>query len=250
MSPIERAILRQQLGRLGHNALKMLERELMPRCCVFCGVTANHDERFVCAGCHADLPWIKRSCPLCALQIPGDSDVLCASCQIHPPRVMAAIAPLEYAFPVDAAIKAVKFHRQLHYLPAFADILCEAAARLPADIDAILPVPLHRWRQARRGFNQARELAIPLHKKLSAPLLKDVVRNRATPPQSGLGALERASNMKTAFRVNGRITARHVLIVDDVVTTGATCHALTSLLQKHGVARISVLSLARASRPF
>ena len=231
-------------------SLNTIEAALMPRRCVFCGVLANDDERFVCNACTRDLPWISHSCHYCALPIPGPlpPGVPCASCQLEPPLLTAAVAPLHYSFPVDAAIKAFKFHRKLNYQPAFSDILLGAAASLPAGIDAVLPVPLYRWRRIRRGFNQAEELAGPIGKAMSLETLSNVARVAPTPYQSGLNAAERRRNLRSAFRVTARINALHVLIIDDVITTGETCRQLARVLLDNGVAKVSALALARASK--
>ncbi len=231
-------------------SIEAIETALMPRRCVFCGVIARDDERFICGGCSRDLPWIAHSCPYCAVPISGPlpPGVPCASCQLEPLLLTAAVAPLHYSFPVDAAIKAFKFHRKLNYQPAFSDILLAASARLPAGIDALLPVPLYRWRRIRRGFNQAKELAAPVAEAMSLDMLNNVSRITPTPYQSGLNAIERRRNLKKAFRVRGRTSARHVLIIDDVITTGETCRQLARVLQGNGVAKVSVLALARASK--
>ena len=231
-------------------SINAIESALMPRRCVFCGVIARDDERFICDGCTRDLPWIAHSCQYCALPIAGalPPGVPCADCQLEPPLLTAAVAPLHYSFPVDTAIKAFKFHRKLHYQPAFSDILMSVSARLPAGIDALLPVPLHRWRRVRRGFNQAAELAAPVGKAMSLETLKNVARVSPTPYQSGLNAAARRRNLKSAFHVKGRIGARHVLIVDDVITTGETCRQLARVLLDNGAAKVSVLALARASK--
>ena len=233
-----------------HRLVTSIEAALMPRRCVFCGLVVHDDGRFACSDCNADLPWIKNSCRFCALPLADASPegVPCADCQRDPSPFTAALAPLHYSFPIDAAIKAFKFHRKLHYQPAFSDILLRAATRLPADIDAVLPVPLHRWRRMRRGFNQAAELASPVHKQLQLPLLDNVVRARPTPYQSGLDAAQRRRNLTSVFCVRGRISARHVLIIDDVITTGETCRQLATALFDSGVAKVSVLAVARASK--
>lgn len=231
-------------------SLNAIETALMPRRCVFCGVLAHDDERYICNACTRDLPWISHSCHYCALPIPGPlpTGVPCASCQLEPPLLTAAVAPLHYSFPVDAAIKAFKFHRKLNYQPAFSDILLGAAASLPAGIDALLPVPLYRWRRIRRGFNQAEELAGPIGKAMSLETLSNVARVAPTPYQSGLNAAERRRNLRSAFRVTARINALHVLIIDDVITTGETCRQLARVLLDNGVAKVSALALARASK--
>jgi len=156
------------------------------------------------------------------------------------------VAPLAYEFPVDAAIKALKFRRRLEYVPAFAEILCRAATDLPADIDAVLAVPLHWRRRWFRGFNQALEIARPVADRLGVPVLWAVFRKRATPPQSGLKSRERIRNLRGAFAVRGVLRCRHVLIVDDVITTGTTSRSLAMVLRRSGVKKVSMLAVARA----
>ncbi|MDH5619375.1 MAG: hypothetical protein OEZ11_12125, partial [Gammaproteobacteria bacterium] len=153
--------------------LRAFENAVMPRRCVFCGLRTRAPERFICAGCAGDLPTIASPPP------PESSPLTCD------------IAPLAYAFPIDAAIKALKFRRRLYYAPAFADLLCAAADGLPGDIDSVQPVPLHWRRRWSRGFNQAVEIAIPVARRLRVPLIGNVRRKRATPFQSGLSAKER-----------------------------------------------------------
>lgn len=158
------------------------------------------------------------------------------------------VAPLAYEFPVDAALKALKFKRRLYYAPAFGGLLDEAMRFLPDDVDALLPVPLHWRRHAFRGFNQALEISKVIRQRRKLPLVTGVVRHRATRSQTGLAAGERRTNLRHAFRVKTSTTARHVLIVDDVVTTGATTRQLATCLLESGVEKVSVLAVARAAQ--
>ena len=199
-----------------------LGRVLWPVRCVFCGRAQPSP---VCRSCHADLPWVE---PCFRLE-----------------PFAAAAAPLAYAFPVDAAIRRFKFHRRLFYTPAFAGLMRPAVGLLPDEIDAVLPVPLHWRRQALRGFNQAAEIANPVCRQAGLPLVNGVSRSRHTPYQSGLSAGRRQRNLRNAFRVRGEIAYRHVLIVDDVITTGATCRQLARVLLDAGVPAVSVLAIAR-----
>lgn len=230
---------------LGRN----LRSEMLPHVCVFCGTRCRVDAVPICAPCERDLPWIESACGRCANPVATalPQGVNCVDCQKQPPPFEAAIAPLRYTFPVDAAIKAMKFKRKLHYVPAFADVLVRAMQKLPSDADAILPVPLHWRRQAFRGFNQAIELSRLIQKRTGIPILRNVIRSRATPSQSGLNARLRRRNLQAAFSVRGAIAAQHVTIVDDVVTTGETCRQLAAIALEAGAARISVLAIARAS---
>ncbi len=201
---------------------------LMPLRCVFCGEPTRDDERYVCADCCDDLPWIESPPPAKASLFEAE------------------IRPLAYAFPVDAAIKALKFGRKLFYGPALAQLLLPACERLPDEVDAVLPVPLHWRRKWWRGFNQAREIALPIAKHLGLPIIEPVRRRRATPPQSGLDAHTRVRNLRHAFELARPVRAAHVLVVDDVITTGTTIRELARVLRHSGVPRVSALAVAKA----
>ena len=204
---------------------------LAPPSCAFCGTPSVAAEKNICAGCFQDLPW---NVPAI---LPADG------------IFERKIAMLHYAFPVDVAIKALKFDRKLFYAPALAEVLCVAAPMLPSDIDAILPVPLHWRRKTVRGFNQATELAKPVAKALGVPIVRSVKRRRATPFQSGLDVPARASNLRQAFVMSSVTRYRHVLIVDDIVTTGATIESVANVLLAAGVGKVSALAVARAGTP-
>lgn len=199
---------------------------MWPVSCVFCA-SRQRGKAPVCEGCFDDLPW---------------SDA--ASATMAP--LTTIVTPLEYAFPIDAAIKAMKFNRRLFYVPALAHLLMQGAARLPGDIDALLPMPLHWRRHALRGFNQAAEIARPIRKAVGLPVVTNVGRCRSTPYQSGLTAAQRRRNLTSAFVANGSVDHRHVLIVDDVITTGETCRQLAITLLAAGAEKVSALAVARA----
>jgi ComF family protein len=202
-----------------------LERVMWPPRCVFCGQAQRAP---VCRPCHADLPWVE------------------ARFELEP--FAAAFAPLAYAFPIDAAVRRFKFHRRLFYAPAFAYLLRQTIGMLPEDIDAVLPVPLHWRRQALRGFNQAAEIARSVCRQTGLPAVNRISRSRNTPYQSGLSAGHRQRNLRNAFRVRGTVACRHVLIVDDVITTGATCRQVAKTLFDAGVPAVSALAIARVVR--
>jgi ComF family protein len=207
--------------------LRRLGEILLPASCVFCGSPCGVHQDRICAGCFDDLPW--RTSLL----------------EENQPHFEVLAALFDYEFPVDAALKALKFRRRLDYVPAFAALLSSVRYELPSDIDALLPVPLHWRRHAQRGFNQAVELSRELCRQNDWPLLCNIRRHKATSYQSGLEADARNRNLRGAFVARGRITARHVLIIDDVITTGATCRELAAVAVAAGVAKVSVLAVAR-----
>lgn len=243
-----RKILRGCHSRIA-GVLRQLDDSIMPLRCVFCGTQTDRSEGRICSGCRRDLPWISNACARCAapLAVKLPPGVYCAACQSRPSPIQATVAPLLYEFPVDAGLKALKFGRRLHYAPAFGELLTAAMPRLAADIDALLPVPLHWRRQAYRGFNQALELCRPLARDFALPIMTSVERRRATPFQSGLAAVQRRENLRQAFLVHKTYGFRHVLVVDDVVTTGETTRQLGTALIMRGVRKVSVLAVARAA---
>lgn len=242
------AALKQAAGDASRRFAMRLLHEVIPWACVFCGEVGAPDGGAICAACFGDLPWLGAACTCCAMPLGNRpaAGACCGSCLADPPPFERAVVALHYAFPVDAAIKRFKFNGRLHYSPALAEILLSVADDLPTDVDALLPVPLHRWRQMRRGFNQATELARPVARHLGVPLVGNVRRAVATPYQSGLDARQRRRNLASAFAVRGAVGAKHVAIVDDVVTTGATCRQLAAAMLQRDVEKVSVLALARA----
>lgn len=231
-------------------ALRLLRadlRMLLAGSCVLCG--GRCATRHFCASCRRALPWIGIACPRCGqpLARPLPDGLPCADCLQHPPPFSSARAPLHYRFPVDSALKALKFNGRLCYAPAFAGLMAAELVHLP-QVDALLPVPLHWRRHAMRGFNQALELARPLARATGLPVLTITRRLRHTRPQAGLSAVERRRNLRRAFAVTRPPGCRHPLIIDDVVTTGETCAQLARALKGAGCEEVSVLAAARASK--
>ena len=204
---------------------RSIEQIVAPNACAFCGVELHGRAPPVCAGCYGDLPWL--------------------GARFHLDPLVTALARLEYAFPVDAAIKRLKFQRKLFYAPAFTYLLSSSLRDLPDDVDALLPIPLHWRRMAFRGFNQANEISRGIARATGLPIVNNVSRIRHTPYQSGLSAAQRKRNLKHAFRVRGSVDYDHILVVDDVITTGETCRELARALLGAGANKVSALAIAR-----
>lgn len=229
-------LVREKIGRL-----------LSPRLCVLCRMESPG--RYICSGCEVDLPWLDVACPGCAEPLPQRlaEGVTCAACQQRPPVFDRALAPLRYAFPVDCALKALKFNRRLYYAQAFAAILLPHVFAMRDAIDTLMPVPLHHSRHAMRGFNQATEICRSIALATGLPIDTSVVRTRNTPAQAGLDLETRRRNLHGAFRARKKIRGQRPLIIDDVMTTGETCSQLAAALKQAGATRISVIAIARAS---
>ncbi|MEM1262433.1 MAG: ComF family protein [Pseudomonadota bacterium] len=218
---------------------------LLPAMCLLCrqvGVGTS-----LCAACVADLPRLPAACPVCASAI-ADAAALCGRCQRRLPPYTQLIAPLDYAFPVDGLLRRLKFHRELALAEPLAGVM--AAAVLDADIecDVVVPVPLHWRRLIWRGFNQAQCLAEPLAAAIDRPMrARALVRTRATRAQSALPRSARRRNVVGVFSADARVVnGRHCLLVDDVVTSGATITVATEALLAAGARSVTVACVARA----
>jgi ComF family protein len=213
--------------------------------CVVCGERGS-EGRDLCAACHAALPWHGPACVRCALPLPQAG--MCGNCLQHPPALDATQAAFDYAFPLDRLLPRLKFHGDFAAGRVLAQAMAERGALLPRP-DAMVPVPLHRARLRQRGYDQALELATPLAHALRLPLLANALqRRKTTTAQSRLDAAARQRNLRDAFVVAGSTTLpAHVVLVDDVMTTGATLHAAARALRKAGVQRVDAWVCARVA---
>jgi ComF family protein len=179
----------------------------------------------------------------------------CAACLREPPRFACARAAIGYDGASRALVLGYKHGDRLHAVPAFARWMAAAGRELLVDADIVAPVPLHWTRLAWRRFNQAALLAQSVARLAERRCVPDLlVRRRRTASQGEYGRLERRRNVRAAFAVprrhRDRIAAARIVIVDDVLTTGATVEACAEALTAAGAMRVSVLTLARVLRPF
>ncbi|PJB10330.1 MAG: amidophosphoribosyltransferase, partial [Gammaproteobacteria bacterium CG_4_9_14_3_um_filter_38_9] len=176
--------------------------------------------------------------------------LLCTSCITSPPPFHRTIALFHYTGPIVSLIWKLKFQNDLKIARLFAQHWIDyfnhfdSHNTLP---DLIMPVPLHFSRLKQRGFNQSLEIAKPIGKYFHIPIdTRACIKIKNTEPQSSLSAQKRKGNLKNAFGLSRPIDAKHVAILDDVMTTGNTVSEIASLLQKTGVEKIDVWCCARA----
>lgn len=226
------------------NIWSRIAHTFLPPVCALCGAPGLG--RFdLCAGCAADLPRIRSACLRCGL--PLAADAVCGRCLRQPPCYEALRAPYLYAPPLAPLITGLKFGNRLYHARLLGQLLEAGIEPAGASPDCLLPVPLHPTRLRERGFNQAVEIARPIAARLQVPLDRHSVRrNRMTGAQSSLPARRRGANVRGAFTVTGGCPGRHVVIVDDVVTTGHTVNELARTLRRSGVLRVEVWAVARA----
>jgi len=234
------------LRRAANHVLRLL---LAPPCTVCGEVLDTPLEGGICSECWTRVvrvrpPWCARCGDLVAA---GRPDGLCRRCRVHPPAFDIARSAAVYEGTLRVMIQAFKFDRQRWLAGPLGSLLDDCSLPLRAGIDAVVPVPQHPWRGLTRGFNPADDLAA----RLGAPVWRVLVRTRLGRPQRGEPAGLRQANVRAAFRATTRTSRRRplagttVLLVDDVMTTGATLDACSRALRAAGVRSVRAATVAR-----
>ncbi|MGA2887941.1 MAG: ComF family protein [Terracidiphilus sp.] len=242
---------------------------LVPASCVLCGSPLPHLSSVpICRVCWTEFP--VHSGPLCArcgdtLDAPvlagPSSSGLCRVCRMAPPPFERAVAYGPYRDVMRAAIHALKYDQLEPVARGLSRMLAQAIAQLADEAPAemlVVPVPLHRSKYSERGFNQARLLAVhaiaalrKTHPKWRLKLASTtLMRLRATESQAGLTSRQRRLNVRGAFTVSdpAEVVLKHILVIDDIFTTGSTARATGKALIDAGAASVWVATLARAGR--
>ncbi|MFI5178252.1 MAG: ComF family protein [Vicinamibacterales bacterium] len=240
---------------LAHVALltasNTIVRTLLAPTCAACGGLLLHPlEGPVCAGCWRALPRLTPPwCVRCGDALPARlAGPHCVRCRRHESALALSRSAGVYDGSLRQIIHAFKYGGRRVLGARLARLMREAGVDLLAGADAVIPVPLHPWRALGRGFNQADDLA----RGLGRPVWRVLRRTRHGPPQAALPAAERQGNVDRAYALRlspwseRRLLNRSVVLVDDVMTTGATLEACARVLAAAGVRRVTALTAARA----
>lgn len=206
---------------------------LLPPRCVLCGDRGQPPCLDLCRACEAGLPGA--SAPV------GHGPAPLRRCH----------APFDYAHPLDHLVHALKYRGQLAVGRVLGTLLGErvAALDLQADVDVLLPVPLHPLRHGGRGFNQSAEIGHWIARRLDLPLAPRLAhRRRDTRPQVGLAVADRRTNLAGAFAASPTARGLRIALVDDVTTTGRTLQELAAALLEAGAESVEGWCVARADR--
>jgi ComF family protein len=192
------------------------------------------------------------SCGLPFDNFDNDSGHLCGTCIRQTPPYNCARSFGYYSGELSGLIQGLKFHNRRNLVEFLVSLLADAFFEtwVRDDFDLIVPVPLHKKRKRRRGYNQSALLAQSLALRLAIPQTRALERIRATPPQVGLSDSQRIKNVRNAFRAENpqQLKEKRILLIDDVMTTGATAASATKALLDGGAAKVSVLTVARADK--
>ncbi|MFB9886557.1 ComF family protein [Balneatrix alpica] len=215
--------------------------------CPLCGL---HHGTPLCSGCLEDLPWNGHSCRSCALPLPR-GEQLCGQCLQQPWPFQLSWCGFRYELPLAQLISRFKYQADFHAGKLLVQLLLTAWPHSQPKPAVLLPVPMHTERLRQRGFNHSQWLATQLGQAWQIPVLSDrLQRQRLTPTQQGLSARQRRRNLQQAFLLEGSLPDLPIALVDDVLTTGATAHALARLIHsKQSHANLQLYCLARTPAP-
>jgi ComF family protein len=248
------ATLAPIVRRLARLVDGLLDAILPPRC-LSCRDTVDRQGN-LCPTCWRRLTFIGPPlCGRCGLpfEVAALAETLCGDCLSRLPPFRRARAALVYDEVSRRLVLGLKYGDQTYAARAYGAWLARSGAELLTDADLLVPVPLHPWRLFWRRYNQAALLAQAAHRLTGIPHLPDLlVRRRSTPGQGGLGRPGRRRNVAGAFqvrrRLEGRVRNARIVLIDDVLTTGATAAECARVLMRAGAASVDVLTLARAIR--
>jgi ComF family protein len=224
---------------------------LPPRCLGCHSLIQSHSS--LCLSCWNQLTFITSpQCLLCGFpfELEMQKQTLCGDCIKQKPKFKQARASLIYTDSSKKLILPYKHGDALHFTPLFTNWLFHTGKDFFPEIDIIVPVPLHWTRLIKRRYNQAALLSLALSKKTKLSHLPTLLKRRKmTKSQGQLSSLQRLRNVQNAFTVPSkylqRLNQQHVLLIDDVYTSGATINACTYTLLKNGAKTVSVLTVAR-----
>lgn len=198
----------------------------------------------ICPQCLDDMPWLQQSaCPQCAL--PSYDSQICGDCIKSAPAFDITRALFRYDYPLNTMLQRYKYQQTLHIAKTFSSLM-EDAFSTTKSFDRIIPMPLHPKRLAERGFNQSLEIAKLLAKKLRIQLdTGSCSRIKFAPPQASLPLKTRIKNMRGAFRCDESLAGQRIVLLDDVMTTGASLHELASTVKSAGASHVECWVIAR-----
>lgn len=218
----------------------------MDHSCILCNQKADLPVE-LCSDCKAALLTETHRCHHCGLPL-ASAQKECGKCLKNPPVFDACEAMLGYTLEAANLIRQLKYNQRLNVADIMSYLMAEFLQNRKTELpEVIIPVPIHRKRLYRRGFNQTMEIAKGISKQLDLPLdFKCCQRMRASSPQASLSAVDRKKNVVGAFKMAKPIQYEHVAIFDDVMTTGSTVSEMARLLKSEGVKCVEVWCCLRA----
>lgn len=219
-----------------HNGLKN-------NLCVLCHIYPS--EQLCCEFCLQDIPWLTDACTCCGMPKTTANSPLCGQCIKQPPTFDQTFAACHYQFPLNSLISQAKNHQKLHFLSLLVQFFCHRFKQIDPKPELLIPVPSHWKSIQKRGFNHARLLAEKLGQFYDIPVAQEAVKKiHYYQPQKELNREQRLKSLYGSFILTKPIP-KHIAVVDDVMTTGATLSEMARLLKYHQAEQVDAWVIAR-----
>ncbi len=221
---------------------------LYPRRCPICQEVVKKRGEMICPSCRKEIAPIQEPvCKKCGKPIMDAAEEYCCDCGKMGHLYTRGLAVLPYTGKVRKSLHQIKFHNKKEYLDFYGPYMAEVLGKriLAWGAQALIPVPLHRSKRRKRGFNQAEILAVEVGRALGIPVRTDVVqRIRNTRPQKDLSLRERQNNLKGAFKISQYdVELKKIILVDDIYTTGSTIDGIAGKLLEQGAEEVYFIAL-------
>lgn len=233
--------------------------------CQLCNETLGRHAYF-CDECDQDLPRIQTKCCVCCLPLTSEYPdrltlkLICGECLTLTPSFTMTLCPFKYEFPVKQVIRQIKYTKQRYWIKALCEPFKQAYFLAYQDQtqtkpDLLIAIPMHKSKQKQRSYNQAELIAAVLSKSTGVATSKNIlIKVKSTETQAQLSRHERMKNLSDSFCISkkafkqGTVIDRHIALIDDVMTTKATCELASKLLLENGAKRVDVWCLARTPK--
>ena len=228
--------------------LEILVALLYPRRCPICHQIVAEKGQKICEKCRKYAPPITEPrCKKCSKRLEAAEKEYCYDCENNHHVYTRGLSLFAYESKLKQSLYQIKFHNKREYLDFYAEEVVRVLGEtiLAWEAEALIPIPLHRRKYQKRGFNQADILAKKLGVLLGIPVLSDyVIRQKKTEPQKELSLKERKKNLKKAFKIKADdVKLKRIILIDDIYTTGSTLDAVAAILREQGVQTIYFITL-------
>jgi ComF family protein len=229
-----------------HSWLNFILLSFSNRTCELC-LEINHASGFICSSCEDSLPQAKHRCQICAISLPNQGH--CGQCLHKKPAFDYSHSSFTYAPPIDAWLQRLKTKRRTEWAHKLASLMIVNPPKNLAQVDAFTFVPSNRWSLMKRGFNPAELIARELGRAFNKPIIAQLATRSHSREQKALNRHQRINNVGWHFHATRKtLNGEHIMLIDDVMTTGSTAHSMALILKSAGASNVGIWCLARTPK--
>lgn len=230
-----------------YSRLKFELPQRLNKTCELC-LEINNEAGFICSRCEDSLPLVKYRCHICAIPLPNAG--YCGQCLHKKPAFDYSHSSFTYAAPIDTWLQRLKSNRRIEWAHKLASLMIQRKPDELAHVDAFTFVPSTRWSLMKRGYNPAELIARELGRALNKPVIAQLATRSHGRDQKELNRHQRISNVGLHFHPTQKnlLNNEHIMLIDDVMTTGSTAHSMALILKGAGASKVGVWCLARTPK--